>query len=95
MEESYLPMCTNKPLKDAITYIRQNYCSDISISLIADHAGISQRYLRRLFAKHVGLSPLEYLNQLRINKTVDLLRNTDMLIKEVCFKCGFQSPQYF
>lgn len=95
MEDSYLPICTNEPLKKAIAYIRQNCCSDIDISHIAEHAGISQRYLRRLFARHIGMPPLDYLNQMRVGKAVDLLRNTDMLIKEVCFRCGFKSPQYF
>lgn len=95
MDETYLPICTNDSLKKAIAYIRLNYHSDINIKSVAGHTEISERYLRSLFAQHLNLSPLDYLNQIRINKAVELLRNTEMSIKEVCFQCGFQSPQYF
>lgn len=95
MDESYLPLCTNESLKKAIAYIRMNYRTDISIVDVAAHAGVGARYLRKLFARYLNLSPLDYLNQLRINRAIELLKNTDMSIKEVCFVCGFKSPQYF
>lgn len=92
----YLPICTNDSLrKSSIAYIRLNYHSDININKVAEEVGISERYLRNLFSQYLNLSPLDYLNQIRINKAVELLRNTEMSIKEVCFQCGFQSPQYF
>ena len=95
MDESYLPICTNESLKKAISYIRMNYQTDISISDVAGQTGVGERYLRKLFAQHLNLSPLDYLNQIRINKAIELLRNTEMSIKEICFICGFKSPQYF
>lgn len=95
MDENYLPICTNESLKKAIAYIRLNYHSDITISDITEQAGIGERYLRKLFVRHLNFSPLDFLNQIRINKSIDLLRNTEMSIKEVCFICGFKSPQYF
>lgn len=95
MDESYLPICTNESLKKGISYIRLNYQTDITITDVADHTGISERYLRKLFAQYLNLSPLDYLNQIRINKSIELLRNTEMSVKEVCFICGFKSPQYF
>lgn len=95
MDETYLPICTNESLKKAIAYIRLNSHLDINIQSVALHTGISERYLRNLFSQYLNLSPLDYLNQIRINKAVELLRNTEMSVKEVCFQCGFQSPQYF
>ena len=95
LDEAYLPICANDSLKRAILYIRQNYQSDITISDVASRTGIGERYLRKLFSRYLNLSPLDYLNQIRINKAIELLRNTEMSVKEVCFACGFQSPQYF
>lgn len=95
MDETYLPICTNDFLKKAIAYIRMNSHLDININHVASHIGISDRHLRNLFAQYLNLSPLDYLNQIRINKAVELLRNTELSVKEVCFQCGFQSPQYF
>lgn len=95
LDESYLPICTNESLKKAISYIRINYQTEITIADVAEYSGISERYLRKLFSQHLNLSPLDYLNQIRINKSIELLRNTEMSVKEICFICGFRSPQYF
>lgn len=95
MDEAYLPICTNDSLKKAIAYIRLNYQSEINVANVAGYTGISERYLRKLFSQHLNLSPLDYLNQIRINKSIELLRNTELSVKEICFSCGFQSPQYF
>jgi transcriptional regulator GlxA family with amidase domain len=95
MDEVYLPICTNDALIKAIAYLRLNYQSEFSITDVAKHAGVGERYLRKLFSQYLNLSPLDYLNQLRINKSMELLRNTEMSVKEVSFECGFNSPQYF
>lgn len=87
--------CTNDSLKKAIVYIRLNYQADINMNDVAAHSSISERYLRKLFSQNLNQSPLDYLNRIRISKSVELLRNTDMSVKEVCYQCGFQSPQYF
>ena len=95
MSENYLPICKNDALKRAISFIRFNYHKDISINDVAIQADISERYLRSLFSQYLNISPLDYLNQIRINKSIELLRNTELSVKEICFQCGFQSPQYF
>jgi AraC-like DNA-binding protein/uncharacterized membrane protein len=95
MDEVYLPICSNESIKKAIAYIRTYYRSNISISGVAVHACVSERYLRKLFGSHLNISPVDFLNQTRVNKAIELLRNTEMSVKEVCYACGFQSPQYF
>lgn len=95
MDETYLPICSNESLKKAISFIRLNYPSDITVTEVARQAGVGERHLRNLFSRHLDLSPLDYLNQIRINKSIELLRNTELSVKEICFLCGFKSPQYF
>lgn len=95
MDEAFLPICANESLKKSIAYLRHHFQSNISIADVARHCDISERYLRILFAQHLKITPLDYLNQLRINKSIELLRNTELSIKEISFQCGFQSPQYF
>lgn len=95
LDESYLPLCSNEALKKAIAFIRLNYRKEIAINDAAREAGVGERHLRKLFSHYLNLSPLEYLNQIRINKAIELLRNTEMSVKEVSFASGFQSPQYF
>ncbi|MGL4491746.1 MAG: helix-turn-helix transcriptional regulator, partial [Tannerellaceae bacterium] len=95
MKENYLPLCTNETLKKAIGYIHCSYHDDINIGEVALQAEVSERYLRKIFAKYLNLSPIDYLNQIRINKAVELITLTEQSIKEICFLCGFKSPQYF
>lgn len=95
LDEVYLPIGTNESLRKAISYIRLNYQMNITAGDIATYTNVGERYLRKLFSQYLNLSPVDYLNQIRLNKAIELLRNTEMSIKEVCFACGFQSPQYF
>jgi len=85
----------NDRLKVAVSYMRMNYQSEISIESIACQCGISERYLRKLFMNELQMSPLNYLNKIRTDKAYMLLKNTEFSVKEVCFMCGFKSPQYF
>ena len=95
LDESYLPLCNNEMMRTAINYIRHNFKKEINIGDISAHLGISERYLRKMFTQYLSMSPLDYLIQIRINSAIEMLRFTDMSIKEVCFQCGFRSPQYF
>lgn len=95
MDEVYLPLCTNDGLKKAISYIREYFQKDINTEDIAEYSGIGERYLRKLFSQYLNMSPLDFLNQIRINKSIELLRNTELSVKEICFMCGYKSPQYF
>lgn len=95
LNEVYLPICANDALRKAIGYVRSHYHQAITIRELTGQAGIGERYLRKLFVRYLNLSPLDYLNQIRINKSIELLRNTALSVKEISYQCGFRSPQYF
>ena len=95
LNEVYLPICTNDALRKAIGYIRGHYKQEITIRELAEQVGVSERYLRKLYVRYLNLSPLDYLNQIRIDKSIELLRNTTLSVKEISYQCGFRSPQYF
>ena len=48
-------------------------------------------YCRQLTNK----TPLQYLNQLRVDKSAELLKNSDLSVQDIADKCGFHSSQYF
>lgn len=95
VDETYLPLCSNPAMSKSIRFMRENFKNDISIKDVADESQISERYLRKIFSEYLNLSPIEYLNQIRINHAIELLRISELSVKEVCYECGFQSPQYF
>lgn len=70
-----------------------NHCN-ITIAEITAEKNISTRYLRKLFATHIGISPAHYIVGKRIEHVKNLLVNTDMALKEIGFQCGFSSERH-
>lgn len=82
-------------LKRVIGYIEQNYKEDIPLSALAREAGLSPKYLCRLFSQLTGKSPIEYINEYRIDRACMLLSDTDLPILDVGLSCGFNDQSYF
>jgi len=87
--------CENEYLKIAMNRIHSNYSSGVYISELANECKISERYLRKLFINYLESTPQEYLNNLRINKSVELLADRSIAIKEIAYRVGYSTPQYF
>lgn len=85
----------NEYLRIAMNRIHSNYSSGVFISNLAKECKISERYLRKLFGIHLESTPQEYLNNLRINKSVELLAERSIPIKEIAYRVGYSTPQYF
>ena len=90
-----IEQCKNEYLKIAMNRIHSNYSTGIYISELAKECNISERYLRKLFGIHFESAPQEYCNNLRINKSVELLADRNILIKEIAYRAGYFTPQYF
>ena len=55
----------------------------------------SQEYISRSFRKHLGLSPTEYINSLRLNYAKKLILEDNIPISQACYECGFNCEGYF
>lgn len=74
----------------------QNHLSDnFSIENLAEMLGVSSSYFNRLFVKEMGMTPLSYLNNLRISHSTFLLSDTLLPVNDVAKKCGFSCGNYF
>jgi AraC-like DNA-binding protein len=62
---------------------------------LARRLGVGYTWFRRTFAHHQGLSPHQYRLQMRVGRARTLLSETTLTVKEVAFRCGFESEQYF
>jgi len=78
-----------------IDYCREHFHEDIHVDDLADIAGYSRYHFTRLFTAHEGVSPAQYLQQVRLRHAVNLLRSTDRPIKQIADACGYQDPNYF
>lgn len=82
-------------IKEVIDYIKENYAQDLKFEKISKEFGISRSHFSREFKKYVGFAPKEYLLQYRINQAKSLLRNTDITIREIGYRVGFQDESHF
>ena len=74
--------------------MKSTYTENIPISVYAYRAGLEVHYYVKLFRDTIGASPLQYIQNLRIQYAVELLTDTDLSIAEIAIKCGFNSAMY-
>ena len=81
--------------KRCVHYLHENYCNRISLGELAEHIHIHPNYLCAVFKKSTGLTVMEYLSQIRMERARDFLREGDLSIGQVAERCGFQSISSF
>lgn len=82
-------------VREAARFIEANYRSMVSQEILAETLRISKFHLLRTFNKHTGVTPNEYLNRIRIEKAVELLRTTDHSIEAIAVQVGYSTGSYF
>lgn len=82
-------------LYQAAIYMSQHYNENISIAQLAQICNISETHFRRLFKKNFSISPLKYLNLIRIRESCVLLSRKPFQISEIAEMTGFQTLSSF
>ena len=67
----------------AIQYIYSRLYTKVSLADIAKHLRVSPSYVCRLFQKHLGMTPVQFINYLRVEKMKDVLKNTDRPVSRI------------
>ena len=76
-------------------YIDDHYSENIKMEDIARSVSMSTSYLSVLFKRKMKLSIHDYLLRVRIEKSIELMQNRDLSIKEIMQKCGIESQSYY
>ena len=87
---------TVSPIRSVDRYIEKNLSNpELSNEVIADELKISEVYLRKLFATHLGTSPKQYILDMRIQKAMELLVESPLSVTDISHECGFSSVYHF
>ena len=78
-----------------IKYLNENFCEALNISSLGKIFGYNETYLCQKFKECTGLTIINYINILRLEKAQELLKTTDKPISEVAFLSGFNDLTYF
>jgi AraC-like DNA-binding protein len=73
----------------------ENIYTNTSTECISEKLNVSYSLFRKLFKEYTGLAPLQYIQQIKLQKSKELLTHSDDPIKEIAYKMGFDNPEYF
>ncbi|GGP12920.1 helix-turn-helix transcriptional regulator [Oceanobacillus neutriphilus] len=86
---------SNAIIYNAKLFINDNLDKHLKLSEVADRLHVSYRHLSRLFTQHIDVTFTQYVRSEKINKAAILLATTDLPIKIVAQKVGFDTVHYF
>jgi AraC-like DNA-binding protein len=79
-------------VEHARQYIQEYAHHELNLGKIAWQVQLSGEHLGRLFQKHLGVTVLEYLKQVRLENVTRYLVSTDLPVVEICKKTGYSTP---
>ena len=82
-------------LKEAISFIEQNFQNDISVENIAASCGLNRSYFGKIFHENMGKSPQEFLISYRMTKAAELLKLTALSVADIGNAVGYPNQLHF
>lgn len=82
-------------MENAIEYVERNYPNNFKIADLANECHMSETHFRRVFQEKMNMTPVEYVNFVRIKKACELIDKTDISMEDVAEKVGFITPSTF
>lgn len=78
-----------------LDFVSYHYMEDIKVEDLAKSCHISETHFRRIFTSYMKVTPLEYINTVRIQTACELLQKTDDPVADIAHKCGFTTNSTF
>ena len=82
-------------IKESLDYVHKNYSKQITIDDICDKFKINKCYFCYMFKKETGQTFINYLNNYKIEKSKNLLENTNMTLLDISLEVGFNNQSYY
>ena len=76
-------------------FLEENYSSKISIEKLASDANIGRRSFDRRFIKATGITPLDYLQRVKIEAAKKMFETTRKTVGEIMYEVGYNDPKAF
>ena len=77
------------PIAAGINFVDKHYSEKITVAMLADVCHMSETHFRRQFLQSMKISPLAYINRIRVEAACRLLHATNESIGDIAVKCGF------
>lgn len=93
--EKYAPKSKYRVIEKGVEYLHNNLYHDIDYKKPSALCGISYTYFKKLFIERFGAPPVQYVNALRLERSIELLLTGKYSIGEIAEMCGFKNAYYF
>lgn len=84
-----------KNVNKIILFVEQHINEKITLKMIANYLGISEIHVSRIFKAETGKNLIQYVNEQKIQRAIELMEQSNMKIKEVAEAVGFEEQLYF
>ena len=82
-------------MEEAISYIKQNYMTNITLESLSKQLNYSSNYFNLIFKKYTSLTLRKYIQKTRCEKACELLETTYLSIESICEAVGYSDPKQF
>lgn len=82
-------------IQSLMRHMESSYCEPIDLASLSGRVHLNSSYLVRAFKQETGVTPMQYLNRLRLSAAISYLANTEMGIQRIAEATGFNSIHYF
>jgi AraC-like DNA-binding protein len=86
---------SNIYVERAMDLFQRNIEGSVKLAEVSERLRISEEHLIKLFRRKIGITPMRYYQNLKMEAAVSLLLNTSMSVKEIAWRLGFSSQYHF
>jgi len=102
-QHTKLPNYAQKKSKDSnmsriasvLEYINDHYSAPLKVKELAETSEMSETHFRRVFFDYVNMTPMDYVNLVRVQKACELMKKNDDSMDRIAEKCGFSTTSTF
>jgi len=96
LEKAKVLAYNNAFMQRVVNFIDKNYSNpEISLDDMAEATATSRSSLNRKMKEILGISPMDFVSEVRIQKACQMLKENSMAVNDVAYACGFSDPKYF
>ena len=83
------------PIAHSLTYVNEHFGEEIKVDTLAEECSMSETHFRRVFSEQMNMTPVEYINMVRIQRACEYMKKSDESMNSIAFRCGFITPSTF
>ena len=94
VEENY-KFFSDQKILGLLSFLQENLDRELSNKVISNHLNISEDYVGQFFKNSIGFSPQDYIEHIRMERAIELLREDENAVKVISNEVGYKDTAYF